>query len=644
MKKQIVLWGGAGRLLSTWKFSILLILSIVLNASGLVGQTTPFFSVLNLSDAQLMPDQLSVKTSYQQWPQMKSIHIVQLANPLLAQSGQIALQVPGDTTTYTFTATNVQAYSSGDFVWYGDMTHTSDCPEMDLSDDCLSGLLSLIGKDGKVFGEMRIDTSVFQIPYLGDGLNALVRFEVQDFNNDNFCINDDDDPPPTPNPETEMLLEDRSSCPIVRVLVLYTDLAIQKFPDVKNIAETAHASARQTMLNSAITTSRIDLRLVGIERLPGAGSGPFGFVESGFWSTDEPFILASPVVQQLKSAHQADLVMIFTDAVYGPFTGKVFAFGGLPISPTMPFAWVEVPSASAPGYTYAHEMGHLFGARHQRMEDCGDNFDNGGAVDAHGFLFTKGCNCLITSKKHYRTMMTAGCADHTRIQYYSNPDVEYKKKNTGTTATNNNARVLRAAVCTIAGYVPSEQDAVVDFVGPSSICDGDIATFKGTVSGVPGPYFYKWRYKFGTGAWSGIISTENMTLTVPPNFQGYLYVELTAGNANAESVTTKAYKIAWCFTGTPVSRSNQAGSYVASVFPNPAADHLQVRLTEPVAMATSVRVFNTLGELCLSSVLALGEQPITQFQMGLSNLPNGQYVLSLQSAGRSESVRFSILK
>lgn len=569
---------------------------------------------------------------------MKSIHIVQLTNPLLAQSGQIALQVPGDTTTYTFTATHVEAYSTGDFVWYGDMTRTSDCPEMDISDDCLSGLLSLVGKDGKTFGEMRIDTSVFQIPYLGDGLNALVRFETQDFSGENYCINED--PPATPAPVPTMVLEDRSSCPVVRVLALYTDLAMSKFPNVVDIIGNAHASARQIMLNSAITTSKIDLRLVGIDRLPAAS-----FIESGFWMTDEPIILAvNSTARQLKSAYQADVVMIFTDAVYGPFSGKVFAFGGLPISSAMAFAWVEVPSASAPDYTYAHEMGHLFGARHQRMVDCGDNFDNGGAVDAHGFLFNKGCNCLITSKKHYRTMMAAGCADHTRIQHYSNPDVEYKKRATGTTATNNNANVLRNAVCTVAGYVPSEQDAVVDFIGPSAICDGDLVTFQGTVSGVPGPYFYQWRYKFGTGTWSGIISTENMTLAVPPNAQGYLYVELTAGNATVSSATTKAYKITWCLTGPPVSRSAQTDTYVASVFPNPAADYLQVRLTEPTATATSVKVFNALGELCLSTVLAFGEPPTGQFQVGLPDLPNGQYILSLHSAGRSESVRFSILK
>lgn len=131
---------------------------------------------------------------------------------------------------------------------------------------------------------------------------------------------------------------------------------------------------------------------------------------------------------------------------------------------------------------------------------------------------------------------------------------------------------------------------------------------------------------------------------MPTNSQGYLYVELTAGNATVESVMTKTYKIAWGFAGTPLSRSSRAIAYFASVFPNPAADYLQIRLTEPTTMATSVRVFNTLGELCLSSVLAPEGQPIVQFQIGLPDLPNGQYILSLQSAGRSESIRFSILK
>jgi len=94
-------------------------------------------------------------------------------------------------------------------------------------------------------------------------------------------------------------------------------------------------------------------------------------------------------------------------------------------------------------YSFAHEIGHLQGARHDRYVD--------GTLTpyqyGHGF---------IPSSKNWRTIMAYGnnCANCTRIQWWSNPLVTYPATGQvmGTALYEDNARVLNLTAPTVAGW------------------------------------------------------------------------------------------------------------------------------------------------------------------------------------------------
>ena len=93
-------------------------------------------------------------------------------------------------------------------------------------------------------------------------------------------------------------------------------------------------------------------------------------------------------------------------------------------------AFAVVHYSCATGYySFAHELRHLMGARHDRRR-----LDHVAFRDGHGFQHT--------ASPAWRTVMaydcTGGCS---RLQYWSNPNVNYSGQAMGTTGQDN-ARVL----------------------------------------------------------------------------------------------------------------------------------------------------------------------------------------------------------
>ncbi len=82
-------------------------------------------------------------------------------------------------------------------------------------------------------------------------------------------------------------------------------------------------------------------------------------------------------------------------------------------------------------YTFAHELGHLMGARH----DYGahNNYYNIPFAYGHGFCYSPGS---------WRTIMSYNSCGASRINYWSNPNVTYGGVAMGTTSREDNARVL----------------------------------------------------------------------------------------------------------------------------------------------------------------------------------------------------------
>jgi hypothetical protein len=348
------------------------------------------------------------------------------------------------------------------------------------------------------------------------------------------------------------------------------------------------------------------------------------------------------------------LYLSLPPSVYTQFRGAVFDFGDLPADGARAFAFVEVESANLSTYTFTHELGHLFGGRHQWADDCEYSDDPSGLQEAHAHSWQKG---HLWWKRHYKTV-TSACNDNAErvtILNFSNPDVDYSDRSTGVPGWANNAKTIRNAVCRISNYVFSNDINVFTDQPINYVCPGSSFGFRGFAVGDFGPYQFQWKYKLGSGGvWVNYIPSgppDVFSFVVPANFYGTIYVELTATNGNdygtASTYAYSDYLKCPHYRGSGEERTAQSFEKIPamSIFPNPARDIIEVQLANQETGTMEIVVTNALGKTYLSQTIASGDAETERFTLNLSEAPSGVYLLNIRRVGMPTQVqKFRIIR
>ncbi len=621
------------------KIFLLLILVCITSISNLFSQQ--FINPVPGS-AMLTTAQLSLKTKFQNLPTTQSLQFVQLGNPLtLQQQGILTLQVPGITAIQRFKAKYVRTETNGDFTWIGDRVTQYEADNVTI-DSTAYATITLMKKAGRLLGEMQIDDLSYQIKDLGQGLHALILLKAP-VEGAAFCGTTGGTNAPSEKVENEF---PETLCP-VKVLVLYTQAALDAHPDILDIIDMSVAETNQAFLNSNISEATLKLVLAGTHLLT-----PSQFTEVN--DPNQRFeLLTNPFIANYRAFYHADLVYVMTDDIYDVFTGAVAGFGDTYADKDSAFAIVEAGFATAPVFTFAHETGHLFGARHQINEmnllgngGCGSGGDNSGPAFAHGFSFSVGHNALFWEKKFFFTLM--GICSGTRLQSYSNPNVFFNGKATGLEEKAFNAKVLAFASCRVSHYFEDEAPALVPSVAISNaldrICTGQPISMKAVVVNVPGTISYSWATSLdGTNYNFPTVSTSNVfTTTFPLSPDATLFVKVIINNGNGIILTAvKAF-----VPLSPVQCANlrpiiNTGIFLGgtSVYPNPASTSLFVRLTEIGADHINLQIIDIFGKIVQTTPLKV--DPIfEEYEIDISTLNDGLYWIKFDGSDFHSITRF----
>ncbi|MEJ7804597.1 MAG: proprotein convertase P-domain-containing protein [Telluria sp.] len=322
----------------------------------------------------------------------------------------------------------------------------------------------LVVRDGKVTGTVRHEGKLYRIRAGADGSHGVAEIDAGKFPLDHVEAEYKQQlalsrPDPAPSASVGTTSPALLATPVIRVLVNYTAAARNSTNDIVALIDLAIAETNQGYVNGGVN-ARVEL----------AHTAPVNDSESGSNGTDRDRYtdVDDRVMDEIhgqRNTHLADVAVLFTEGNDGCGNGEIFA------SSTTAFAVVTADCATG-NYSFGHELGHLFGARHNPEKDSSTTPYTYG----HGYL---------SPNRNWRTIMAYDCTNGCpRLNYWSNPSKTRDGVAMGTTTKSNNARVLNERAAVLAGFRASPTGSAVSVTnsGDYTIPDNNTAGVSSPVS------------------------------------------------------------------------------------------------------------------------------------------------------------------
>lgn len=428
----------------------------------------------------------------------------------------------------------IEAYENGGYLYVAELVKGGN----------QKGTLVLTHNKGQNYGSITFGKRVFTIESNGVDDDYLIEVNNKKLDNEAACGAElvpkleKSESSANKNTINSLTARNGGNCN-VRVLVLFTDNA-NAVSNPQQLATTLIAESNSALQNSRIFSNGLRFSLVGTQRI---AFNDRGDATARFLAGRD-----NAQVRQLRNQFHADLVIMLTDGNWVSAFGTTFGVSSLnefndPVDGY--FATVE---ADAGGFTFAHEIAHNLGARHNT-----DTRVPGGAgnlalppnlsATAKGHSWYKR-NCFFCQKLYRKSVLSTRGSRGIRQPYYSNPAVKAESKargNTGTSTRNNFQQLVNGAPI-VAAYDPF-QELTASITGPSSVNIGDQYTMSARVSNCPGTN-YRWERSengfnyFNAGAGASISS---FALPLNGGNQVYYRLRVTCNDGQTRTVFRTVY-------------------------------------------------------------------------------------------------------
>ncbi len=390
----------------------------------------------------------------------------------------------------------------------------------------------------------------------------------------------------------------------VRILVAYTDDADANLADPIGFVNSC-IDATNTAYNNSGVNFNVELA-VAIREVY-AESLNSNTDKIRFHDTNDGFM---DDVHDYRTFFDADMCILITENLQSGICGEAYTVANS--SYTEPFC-VVTRGCSVGNLSFPHELGHLYGCRHDTYVDN----TNTPYAYGHGYVYFP---------NRWRTIMAYNdfCVDNgstcNRIQYFSNPSVTFGGVAMGTTATNDNERALEASRTNIAGlestlaakifssaYTFSSGEQA-DVIGGTSVTNNAAFTYFSGSSGTwrSGTYI---DMKTGFRAAAGSV------------FRAFLDDCTTLKMSGDENVISKI-----------VAPQIISGEGV-QIYPNPFATSFDLTINAKQDVKAQVAIFNSLGSKVTERAGINVNKGFNKIHFDGSKLSKGVYMVEINMNG-----------
>ena len=547
--------------------------------------------------------------------------------------------------SFLFYAQNVHFNSDEDYYWFGETRSSDEVSE----DSCGISYLHLTNKpDYGFYASISLDGHPFIATELASGKIALLkrRIYAETFN---ACDQELEDPnPPLGNVDVQYLKNCESNCP-VRILFLYTQNAKNHTPNISGAIWSAVHEANTVFNNSAINQCHVKLQVAGIEE--------FTFSQSNYNSNLGQMcarvavqsLANDPTAISLRNNLKADLVFLVDGFALESECNVRGVVGTLELESSKSYSIITVQNLND-RYTFSHELGHLFSARHDNDPDA-ENYRGKWWDRTFLGLFNK--RLYLTSVSTFKPGGAYKIHNQFRLPYYSNPYVNawdgcghYKSGE----PTRANAYAFINEGCTVAAHEEEPNNRLyVSIEGEKFVCPCDYTHLDVYTAGGPvgaGTYSYEWRTSTDGITYSSVLSTSpNFYVQGSCSLNSTLFVKVTVSTATQSVSSIGTLKASQAPYGLPCTLKHHAieakSSVDISVNPNPVNTSAFIKTENFLVTGDIIYIYSTSSEL--AAIISVNHST-DAYELDLSRLSPGVYLLVLlKENGSTRTTIFSKL-
>jgi hypothetical protein len=432
----------------------------------------------------------------------------------------------------------------------------------------------------------------------------------------------------------------------IRVLVLWTQNAENTGLNPNDVINTAVAQFNSSIYRSNITSDATMIL---------AGSQRIDFTETtnieGDWNTFANLLNTNnSVLQNLRNNANADIVVLLTDGNYGNTNGTV---GNFNIDANSAYAVVEIGDAVGNSKVFAHEVGHLFDARHIN--------DNTGQGYAHSHIM----NMSFWNFSFTLNTMMHPFSGEGRLENFSNPNVDIWGTSTGISDVRDNARRISETWQIVRNHNPSGGTFSASIDGPISCNLYEPYTWEAVTRCGQSPASYEWYTSFDGFNWQLRSFNEFFTdafywgaysyrfLWLRANSNGhisdsyatiYLYEGNQGGRLATNTLENSSAPIVWKNRNLEENEIGKTNLKIEQIYPNPSQSAFSLSFNTSIEQDISFDLIDGNGRTVNLFTEEHYQKGKYSKSLDVGNLSSGTYIVKLSSDTESATTKLIITK